>query len=74
MRLEEYIKRHSISVADFANRIGAGSRATVYRYISKKGDLRRVPSSEMMAKILLVTNGEVTANDFYNLPKPRKRK
>jgi predicted transcriptional regulator len=70
MRLEKYLQDYSISAADFAGQIGAKSRATVYRYI--KGI--RMPEVEVMTKIFEVTNGQVTANDFYNIPAPPKRR
>lgn len=65
MTLLEYLKTNDISYADFAALIGAKSRATVYRYINRD---RKSPSRKLMAKILEVTGGAVTANDFYDLP------
>lgn len=65
MTLSEYLDINKISKADFARLIGAGSRATIYRYL--KGT-RRAPSHDMMRRITDATAGAVTANDFYNIP------
>lgn len=72
MRLQDYLTKHSVSVADFASQIGARGHATVYRYLSTNGDSKRIPDEDMMKRIHKATGGAVTANDFYNLPTARK--
>lgn len=62
MLLEEYLETNSISVEKFARQIRAGNRTVVYRYL---GENRRIPRADMMEKIVKVTNGLVTPNDFY---------
>lgn len=47
--------------------IGAKSRATVHRYITKSAASKRYPDPDMIAKIAEVTKGVVTANDFYQV-------
>lgn len=65
MKLSEYLNTNNLSAADFAKRIGAKSRATVYRYMSSEDTSKRFPSPKMIGKIAAATGGEVTANDFY---------
>lgn len=60
MRLSDYLTKHKLSDDTFAERIGV-NRSTVSR-------LRRTnqkPSEETLAAIVRVTNGKVTANDFW---------
>lgn len=65
MTLDEYLESNSISVADFAKKIGAKSRATVHRYLFKNGS-SRIPNPRMMLKIMRATGGIVTPTDFYS--------
>ncbi len=65
MQLEEYIINNSLNAASFGRLIGVKSRATVGRYL--KG---RVPDKHIINKIAAITNGKVTANDFYENVKP----
>lgn len=71
MTLDEYLELNSISVADFAKKIGAKSRATVHRYLSKNTK-PRIPSQRMMTKIIRATGGEVMPGDFYTIPKQHR--
>lgn len=61
MNLSEYLNKTGTSAENFASLIGAGSKATVYRYLAGT----RRPSEGMMQKIKEATNGQVTPNDFY---------
>lgn len=71
MQLSEYLKSTGISVAEFGLQIGAKSRANVYRYL--KGV--HIPEPKVMKKIVVATQGKVTANDFYNvISKPKKHR
>ncbi len=63
MRLSNYLQKSGHSYEDFAGLIGV-TMTTVYRYA--KG--LRIPDENVMPVIHAVTNGEVTANDFYDLP------
>lgn len=60
MTLAEYLKREKLTDAQFAGQIGV-ERSTVTRL---RGN--QVPSSKTMAAIIAATNGEVTANDFFD--------
>jgi transcriptional regulator with XRE-family HTH domain len=62
MRLQDYLASNSLSRADFAQQIGV-SVESVRRYLNG-----RVPEPSVMGKIIWVTDGEVTANDFFQLP------
>lgn len=63
MTLSDYLTRGSISMNEFARRIGAKNARTVQRYI-KQG---RIPSGTMMARIVAATGGAVQPNDFFAL-------
>jgi transcriptional regulator with XRE-family HTH domain len=70
MRLAEYLERHGIAVAEFAEAIEA-EPMSVYRYCNGV----RVPNRKLMARIVAATSGAVQPNDFYSLPiKPRGKK
>jgi len=62
MQLSDYLRDRSISPHDFAKSIGV-SKETVRRYLA---GLRR-PDFEKMRLIADVTDGEVTANDFFGI-------
>jgi transcriptional regulator with XRE-family HTH domain len=59
MRLAEYLADRDLSDGAFAEMIGVEPQ-TVHRYKSGK----RFPRQRVLSKILEVTNGAVTANDF----------
>jgi transcriptional regulator with XRE-family HTH domain len=61
MRLQEYLASNSISRADFAQQIGV-SVESVRRYLCG-----RVPEPSVMCKIIKATDGEVSANDFFDV-------
>lgn len=61
MKLKEWLESNEISVADFAKKIGVKGVRSVYRYI----DEDRIPEKPVMKKIKKITNGEVTADSFY---------
>jgi transcriptional regulator with XRE-family HTH domain len=60
MLLRDYLDRHNIAVATFAERLDV-SVATVYRYLA--GDRR--PRAELMARICELTGGRVQPNDWF---------
>ncbi|MFT8785276.1 helix-turn-helix domain-containing protein [Gluconobacter oxydans] len=60
MTLDEYLKKHELTDAEFARQSGINLRKIV-------GDWRRGtrrPDAENMRKILVYTSGRVTPNDF----------
>lgn len=63
MRLKEYLKQHSLTVEGFAAAIGE-SPFTVGKWV--RGDRR--PREATMLRIVDLTSGLVTPNDFYDLP------
>lgn len=69
MRLSEYLKTHKLTTYDFAELVQV-SQAAVQRYATGQ----RIPDEEIMPRIYAVTNGTVTANDFYGLEKLHKTK
>jgi len=62
MKIEHYIKSKNYSVEAFAKIVGVSAIA-IYKYT--KGE--RIPAPDIMAKIFTLTQGQVTANDFYDL-------
>lgn len=64
MKLQTWCDTQQLSVAAFGRRIGIGSRATIARYANGT----RVPPPEAMAAIVRETAGQVTPNDFYDIP------
>lgn len=63
MKLNEYLKNNCLTNGMFAETLGISAEA-VRRY--RRGI--RIPSADMMLRIVEVTGGEVTPNDFYSLP------
>jgi transcriptional regulator with XRE-family HTH domain len=63
MNLKTYLKNKNLNDSEFAVLINT-SQTAVNRY--KLG--RRTPSPDVMQRIIDVTGGEVTANDWYDLP------
>ena len=61
MKLPTYLKRKGLRIAEFAQEISVHEK-TVSRYLSGK----RIPSSEVLKRIVVATEGEVTANDFFS--------
>lgn len=70
MRLNVYLQKNAMTISQFASKIGVSS-AAAYRYASGK---RRPGDLATMRRIYDITNGNVTANDFYNLPPLKVRK
>lgn len=63
MTLAQYLEATGLSYAEFSAKIGATGKHTVERYA--KGE--RLPSPLFMARIAAVTQGKVTANDFFGI-------
>ena len=64
MTLSDYLRKNDLSVAVFARRIGVNDRVSVRRYL----DGSRIPAARVMRKIQEATDGQVSANDFFDLP------
>lgn len=68
MTLAEFLKKRGISYAAFGRRIGRAT-STVRRYCLPAGDPhRRLPDEAGMVEVYRLTGGQVTPNDFYELP------
>jgi len=61
MRLQDYLTQTDTTRAEFARQIGV-KHISVTRYLDG-----RVPEPSVMEKIIEVTEGKVTANDFFGL-------
>jgi len=59
--LGRYLNDKSMSVAEFAALLGVRVQA-VYRYVNET----RLPNRSVMLRIMEVTEGAVTADDFYH--------
>lgn len=66
MRLDSYLEKNGISVESFAADIGV-HRTSVYRFISGVA----FPRASTIQRIIEITGGKVTANDFLGLPMSR---
>lgn len=64
MDLRRYLDSQEIPVATFATMLGITEQA-VHRYLNG-----RVPRPDVMRRIIAITAGSVTPNDFYT---PRRR-
>ena len=60
MKLREFLSENEISEAAFSAQVGV-SQVAVHRYVAGQ----RTPSYEIMLKIMDITDGKVSANDFY---------
>ena len=60
MELKTYLKTNSLTCRDFAGQVNASERAVI-----KWSRKERFPREEFMKRIVLITNGEVTPNDFF---------
>jgi hypothetical protein len=63
MKLGDWLEARELRPADFAPRINRTAEA-VRRYVVGE----RIPDRETMPLIVRETGGEVTANDFFDLP------
>lgn len=63
MKLTAWLEANSLSHKDFGDRIGK-SQAAVSRYAAGE----RMPNEEALISIFRETKGEVTPNDFVELP------
>lgn len=61
MRLADYLTANGLTAARFADLIGV-NRSTVARWLDPERPI--MPHQEHRARILEVTGGQVTANDF----------
>lgn len=59
MKLLDYLEQNEMTDAEFAELIGV-KRQSIYRY--RTGE--RMPEWPIVARIMQVTEGQVTANDF----------
>ena len=59
--LKAFLDQRGMSVESFRREVGAARRITVYRWL--RGE--RIPAPGYMARIVALTDGAVTADDFY---------
>lgn len=62
MNLQSYLQSHNLTSTDIAKAIGTTVGA-VNHWISG----RRQPRKEMLERIRIATQGQVTANDFFHM-------
>ena len=65
MKLRQYLTDHDLTLTEFARLVGVTTEA-VRRYVG--GD--RTPTPDVMRRIFDMTDGAVTANDFFDLSAP----
>lgn len=61
MKLSEFLATTNTPVAAFAELVGV-RRNAIYEYLAEK----KFPSPDTMRRIFEVTQGRVTANDFFH--------
>lgn len=59
MKLSEYLKQEALTASAFADRVGV-THVAIVRYLNGA----RRPDWPTLHRIVKVTNGQVTANDF----------
>lgn len=64
----DWVRQRGLTWEAAARLIAVSNSTVAYRYT--KGSVPRPP---IMGRIYLATDGEVTPNDFYRLPKLRRR-
>ena len=67
MTLRDYLKKHNISVAEFATTLGVA-----YENVFRWCDGSRKPRLKTMLKIVEITRGEVTIESFLG-ESPKRR-
>lgn len=65
MKLEEYLKKHQLSLQSFGKKVGA-SQAQISRIVNKK----RNPSTRLIERIIRETKGEVSFEDVFHPEAP----
>ena len=69
MQLNDFLKLNTIRIKDFAASVMLAA-TTVYKYVD---GTRKPTKKEILQRIYAATSGQVTANDFYELPTKPKR-
>ncbi len=64
MRLHQHIAELKISMAAWGRACNVPDRSTARRYVNGM----RVPPPEVIVRTYLWSGGQVTPNDFYDLP------
>lgn len=70
MRLQEYLAKKNIKMAAWGRAVGVETRATARRYVLGS----HIPPREAIVRTFLWSGGQVTPNDFYDLPALPKQK
>ena len=65
MDLKTYLTENRLTAGQFAARIGLSHTTSLYKYMAG-----RMPSDKFLARILVATGGQVTANDFVAVRGP----
>lgn len=62
MTFKEWLEKENKPLIQAAQDLGVP-----YEYVRRYANERTIPNKENMQKIVAYTNGEVTANDFYEV-------
>ncbi len=68
MKINEWLKKEQLTHAEFLNICNKQGMVISHSALAKWCRGHRIPRLQEMNVIYKSTNGEVTANDFYNLP------
>ena len=66
MQLNDYRRARGVTYQQLAELLGASHATVVRRWCLQPGARdRMIPSEEYMHRIMVLSNGQVTPNDFY---------
>ena len=69
IKLRQWREANNLSMEEVAERLGVSGRMTIYRY--ERG---RVPEPDTLQKIIEITEGAVTADDWFEVPAHAQQK
>lgn len=68
MKINEWLKKEELTHAQFLDMCHKNGLVVSHSALAKWCRGQRIPRQQEMNTIFKSTNGEVTANDFYDLP------
>jgi|5B_taG_2_1085324.scaffolds.fasta_scaffold01188_16 DNA-binding transcriptional regulator YiaG len=68
MKINEWLKKEQLTHSEFLEICSENGMNISHSALAKWCRGHRIPREQEMKTLYISTNGEVTANDFYNLP------
>lgn len=73
MQLDDYRRDRGLTYTELSRLLGAGHATVVRRWCLQPGARHRmIPREAFMHRIMVLTGGQVTPNDFYKFPRYRQ--